>query len=258
MNPAGDDLDIQGAGAGEPGDGAGEGSGGGEELILGKFKSADDLAKSYTEIEKQSTKSSQRASKLTEQLRAAGYDVDDDGTIIAPGGGQQAPPQNPPSGDWTDQFNEQFYENPAKAMMEMIGGVTQMQKRASANTRRAIGQFKTDPLFPKIQDDFEAELMSIPDMQLADPQQAQSLAEQTYNQVVGRYFRKEAEKMRENPSERVQRLQSMGVEIPQGGGSPGGSDGMTNDDRHMLNQLGLSKEAQKKVIERARRSEEEG
>jgi hypothetical protein len=185
------------------------------ELILGKFKTQDDLVHSYSELEKNSTKKNQQLGRVVEQLRSSGYDVDDDGNIIPP---QQQPTQqqqgNPPSGDWTEQFNEQFYENPAQAMMQMMSQANQASKMAQANTRRAMAQYRNDPVYAKIADEFEAEMMGVPDNQLVNPQNAAYIAEQLFNSVAGRYLRREASRVRENPADRQAFMQNLGVEGP--------------------------------------------
>lgn len=96
-------------------------------LILGKFKSMDELAQSYKNLEGFSTKNSQQMAELkasNDQLTAA---VQQLSTQNADNANAQQPesPEGDPTNITTEDFMDSFYSNPQEAISKIINDAIQ-------------------------------------------------------------------------------------------------------------------------------------
>ena len=245
--------DEGGGGEGDP-DPAEDG--GGERLYAGKYKTVEDMENAYKEAQSKIGQSGQTLAHLRAQARAAGGDVDEQGNLVMP---QTTTRQAPETGNnFAEQFNAQIFADPHSAISQFIGQSYQQQrateKAAQANMRRSIAEFKDDPLFSHIREEFEAEMLGIDDNVLANPQQATQAANFIYNSVAGKYARTKAGKAKVDPEERRAFVKSFGVEEPQAT-NEGHGDSVSAEDEMMLREMGLSdSKVRKEVAESARKT----
>lgn len=91
-----------------------------DQLILGKFRSPDELANGYVNVEKAFSQKAQEASALqqqNEQLQAALEQMKQQiGNVVNP---QSQEPQMTPE-QMNEQFMNQFYENPTQSIQQMV------------------------------------------------------------------------------------------------------------------------------------------
>ena len=209
-----------------------------ERLYAGKYKTLEDLEKAYSEAQAAMTRAQQEAADLRRAQEEQGYN-----------GQQYNPPQ--PDNDPIAQFNDQFFDNPYQAGMQMVGQALGAFQQSQANVRRESRKFKEDPLYNQIADEFESELSAVPFHQLADPTQAKQAAEFIYNQVAGRYARNMVGNIRQNPAERVNYLKNIGVEEPTSDGDS--RDTVDPEAYALLNQLGIrDTQVQAEILRRTR------
>ncbi len=178
--------------------------------------------------------------------------MDEDGNVLTPqnhsGAGQTVEEDDP---------NTAFYTNPTEAVGRFYAQARAQEKLAESNKRRIIAQFKTDPMFAKVSDLFEAELASIDDRILANPAQCARIAEGVYNMVAGTYARKHASEASQNPAARATLLRELGVEEPAGTNDSTGVVA-TRRDQEMMKSFGLTKKQMEEVQADISKESEEG
>ena len=246
-----------GGGGGEDADHSGD-SGGGERLYSGKYATVEALESAYKEAESKMGSTSQVLAKARENARAMGGDIDDQGNFSMPRTTTQQPPADA-GNQYADQFNQQVFADPYNAVSGFVSNTIsqqrQMEKNATANLRRVTAGFKDDPLFSKVRDDFEAEMLGVDDRILADPVQAKQAGDFIYDRVAGKYARASAAKAKTDPKERQEFIRGFGVEEPQATDDSHGADMVTEDDDMMLKEMGLTDaKVRKSVAEEARKS----
>lgn len=253
-----DDEMFEGGDAGDEQDSAGlddgEGAGGEPQLSLyaGKYKSAEELEKAYLEAQQALTAKAQEAAELRR--------------FVA----QTAPSQTtaPPEGtpEWEEYWNAKFYESPARAMNEYSQQATQQVSAGRRAITQALAERAGDPMFQVVADDYRQALESVDERIMADPQQAAAAAEMLYDSVIGRAVRQQRGGSRATqqqpeqprgffPAQRQQMLQQMGVSQPQPGAD--GGPQMSQGQRNLLSELGITGKQARTVYERAQRRLEE-
>ena len=120
-----------------------------ERLYAGKYKTPEDLEKAYSEAQAAMTRAQQEAADLRRAQEEQGYN-----------GQQYNPPQ--PDNDPIAQFNDQFFDNPYQAGMQMVGQALGAFQQAQANVRRESRKFKEDPLYNQITNEFESSFQQFP------------------------------------------------------------------------------------------------
>ncbi len=200
-------------------------------LLAGKYKTQEELEQAYIESQKKITTTSQeRAALETEKekllaaldpIKANGWDLDEEYNWV-----QTNPPNNPPvttqtntggnpPTDYETKFNEDFFENPLASLAKLTQSMKQVEKAAAAQRRRVKGNYKNDPLFSFVEDEFEAALIELDDAQMANPENAKFVAEQVYNNVTGKYTRDNLKNLGDTPEERIKNMKKLGIESPQ-------------------------------------------
>ena len=234
---------------GEPDISSGGDTGENQELIAGKFKSVDELVNSYKEAERKITElgniKTQYEQKLADYENRSAHQTTE----------QQSDPNAA-----VQQLNDEFFENPVAAFMKLqnltISQMRAQEKAARANVKREISSRKNDPLFHRVADDFEAELESVADEMLANPESAKQVADYIYDRVCGRYARSNASKAKEDPVERRRYLQDLGVSEPEKD-EPKSKGDVQTDGVDMLRGLGLSGKMINEVSENYRKRGDE-
>ena len=210
----------------------------------GKYDSVEDMEAAHLEQDKMIGKQS----KIVGQLRAAGYEVDDDGNIIPPNNYQpnpttDAPEDAPPAND--------FWEKPEENIKNLVGTMLtraqQEMKQANANARYLLNQRKSDPAFKIVGADFEAALAQVPDEVMANGQQAQQHAEYIYNSLLGNKLRGVIANGAELTGRGI--MDALGVSSPEAGGETG-KESVSHGDRAVLGAMGLTGKDVKDVEER--------
>lgn len=216
-----------------------------QRLYAGKFKSEDELERSYLEAQSELTRKSQRLAELERQS-----------------GQSYSTQQADSGGDWADQFNSSFYENPLQSSSQLIQAqyaqMRQQEKAARANTKRQLAKYRKDPLYADVCDEFESQLEMIPDNVLADANQVDGVVEMVYNAVAGRHMRTQRSAGGDAVSrDRREQIGSLGVSSPQQSESTSVKRDPTRQEVEMLKDLGLDNDAVKRVKKRYMESEEE-
>lgn len=223
-------------------------------LYAGKYKSADELESAYAEMQKVLGKQA----RAVGQLRSLGYDVDDEGNVIAPQTYQQEEQvTNYEPAATTEDPNELFWQNPQQATMSIIQQVTRQQKMARVNIESQVNTRKSDPTFNSVAAEYIQQMNSIDDNIMADPRAAAYYGETLYNMVVGQKARQMATQGREDPSVRSRILKELGVEGPQPSDAKTGVEEVNEKDKRMLESLGFGGKARQEVVENWQKRREE-
>jgi len=173
-----------------------------EALILGKFKSHEDLIKSYAELEKRATRAEQLRSRYRD---AAGQfvELDDEGNVI--GKKQKPKPQDPYNQpnmlDILEQRHAQLSEmyGPVKAQILMQTEIAQAMTRKSAeqlngimaekNIERQKNSLRNDPDFSRYESEVDEYLDKMDMNSRMNPNSVQTL----YWMVKGKHHQEEVE-----------------------------------------------------------------
>lgn len=156
----------------------GEGGEDSEELILGRFKSQDDLTKSYQELEKKFTQLAQenstfRKSQQEDQIR------------------QMFPPQQAQvSQDQQEDYNQQFWTNPVDTMSTKIEQLldSKLDFVYNQNYDAQKAAFASDPVFQQ----YEQQIDYIAKDQYPELRKQPGIVGQLYKMVRGLTFDEEA------------------------------------------------------------------
>jgi hypothetical protein len=207
-----------------------------EKVYAGKFKTPEDLEQAYGNAEAEMRRAQQEAAEARKELEQYGSQI---GGMSAPKGDGAAP-----------DFNEQIFENPLQAIMQLLTATKQVEKTATVNRKAQRGKFKGDPLFREVSDEFETALEAVDDSYLQTPQQSQFVAEQIYNAVCGKYARENRARASADPAERKRYIENLGIEEPEAPGSRAASDDDINQrDVAMLNALGIGSKERGEVVQ---------
>lgn len=246
------DIDPEPEELDEPVDGSGDDPPEPQKIYRGKFKTADDLDKGYGELEKKSGHDLARLQKLTEQLQQWGCSIDPEtveirlpDSVIQQQQAQQQQQQASPNADDNQALVDRLFENPDSVILErassVVAAARQMQKQADANTRSAISKYRTDPLFSKLHDEFETELMRVDDRFMADKQQSEMVAENIYYKLAGKFAIDQAKNAKDStdPASRTLILESFGLSQSEPT-SESGRYVISAEDRRRFEAMGLS------------------
>lgn len=223
-------------------------------LFAGKYKSVEELEKAYAEAEGKmhsTTGKAALADKLAGQLAAAGYTIDENGQIFAPQQQQAAPSQ-----DFAQQFSNQLFENPMKALNDYWSAARAMEKTAEANKRRALAEVRKERFYSDVEDQLEADLIEAPDYILADPAKAKVFVKQKFIEAVGSYVLK-ASNNSDDAAQRAELVKRLGIEQPNVE-SPSGVD-IDKTAKNILSEFPFKDpaKAQKRIAARLKNTEEE-
>jgi len=227
-----------------------------ETLIGGKFRTVDDLLSAYQESERAMHGSQGVSGTMRRQLEEWGCTVGDDGSIqLPPGVGTQPVPAAAPD---AEDMSDQFYQDPVGFVSSFMAGQRQVEKAARANVKRAVAQLKREPLYSEVADDLDAELETIPDQHMQNPQAAQQIVQGVFERVAGKYALRQSARAKDDPNERSAMLRKLGVE-PQQTAPEGGRVVVSAEDKQVLAAMNLRGKDAEEVIKlaKARVKEEE-
>jgi len=214
----------------------------GAKLFAGKFKTAEEMERAYQELQSMTGKQG----RAIGQIRQHGYDIDDEGNVIAPQ--QYAPEPVPQPQTETDDPNSEWWENPQQAAQKVIRQAQQQAKVANSNKRFQINKWRGHPMFNTVAADFEAELDAIDDGMMADPRAATYYGDLLFKKAVGEKALQMAQN-REDPNTRTRILRELGLESPQQTPDTGGVE-VDDRARRALSEFGLDNAGRKGVIDR--------
>jgi hypothetical protein len=185
------------------------------ELLLGKFKTVDDLAKSYQEAERKLTTMAQEQAA---PVRApAEVPLEDQETLA-------------------DKWNAAFYANPAQTTSQLIQLATQQTRAANANRSYGINLLADDPMFPKVRAELEHNLALMDDSYFADAKNAKETVERVYNMAVGERIRRTIQEQAD-PASRRKALDELGVEPTQASAAPATDTKVGRKEREALAEI---------------------
>ena len=144
------------------------------------FKSEEDLAKSYVDVETAYNKHQNITSKVKQQLEAAGYQLDDQGNIIQPQQpyGQPTQPQFQQPGGYQDVVYDPLTNQPITdpVALQMIkqgipyyqqqimltNALLEQREKQSGEAYQAEQEFLTKPEVKGFEDDVKKVMMALP------------------------------------------------------------------------------------------------
>lgn len=220
------DLDL------EPGDGGEPEPKGEPEPILGKFKSQEELANAYQELERDHTRKAQEAATYRQQLEQSQYNQ---------------VPTTPPD-EWEEIGLSEAKPLTQNLVGQMLSQYDSIKSNAEANMEEIIMQYENDPAFRTVGRTFKSELRRMGSAALADRTKAMEAGEAIFNMVIGKHLREKALQPKADPKARIEALKEFGIEEPTPGPTPKGGDDINERDRRMLQGLGLDKDEAKGAI----------
>lgn len=209
-------------------------------LYAGKFKTPEDMEVAYKEAEKRMFEAIEEAKQAREP--------------------ESAPSAPPPQPNFAEEFNNRAWEDPWTAFGQLLGASNQVQRQATAGRKRSLAQFKTDPLYSEVKDEFEAELELVDDYQMANPEAAKQIVEALYDRVSGRFARQAVAQAQKGPKERVEVVRKLGVAAPEASPDTAGGFEVDRSGLDILGELGVrnKSEAAKKIAQRIMKKRQQG
>jgi hypothetical protein len=156
----------------EPGNAGSTGVGSntsGEQLILGRFKTPDDLAKAYQEAETKMTQEAQKRAELERQNQELQVRI------------QQNPPQQQQQQAAEVNYDELFWQKPTEVINTMIR--RNMEPFTMTYWEQQKSAFRQDPNFVKLEPQIDAIASQYPDVKTKP-----GSVEQLYKMVQGLTF----------------------------------------------------------------------
>jgi len=136
-----------------------------EELILGRFKTADDLASAYKELEGEFTRKSQTLSEKERMLTEL----------------QTTPPYRQEPGEDEDDDDQLFFKEPAKAIEKVVRKIVDPLFTSTYNHQKEA--FKSDPDFLKYENEIDNIITQFPKLKTQP-----NIVGQIFKMVKGLYF----------------------------------------------------------------------
>lgn len=107
-------------------------------LLMGKYKTPDDVISAFREYQSVTSKDQAQTKKIRDQLMAAGFTIEDDGTVFAPAGwGDREPATKPAKQEEEDLFDPDTLRERIKKQDEHIASLTGAVDVLSMNQARA-------------------------------------------------------------------------------------------------------------------------
>lgn len=139
----------------------------GEQAILGKFKTVDDLAKSYKELEAKNTQTSQETAELRRQLQELQTAVQQEETAKEP-----------------EDMNIKYWQNPASIIDDMETRLNKLlEPLVTVQIETQKVQLRQDPYFVKYENEVNTMLNSLPTTMRNQP----GILGELFNLVKGRH-----------------------------------------------------------------------
>jgi len=219
-----------------------------DNLIAGKFRSVDELARAYEEAQRKLHETSQEAAELKRMFEER--ETQNDYNNVAP------PPTatEDDSGIW-----EQAIYDP-KVLREAIARqyyeIKMSEAKVNAAIKKTVAAKKSDPHFNKVGDTFAAKLEELVPffMTNADERVVQQVADDIWKQAVGDYYISNPLNNAPSPT-RKKEIEKLGVERPTIS-TEEPEVPLSPKEKAALQALGLDNKAVSRAVKRAFKEEE--